>query len=459
MGRHAWLFCAVATRAGLLELGGQLGLELLEREGAESPWAGIAMRDADGKAFVCRSGSPAAREPEPGPKTLSEALGQLDGSCAYLNQGWWTYEWCHRRHVRQFHLEAQARSPEWSLGDYTRTELEDDDGGAASSVDAAGSEALSRAVDVFDVGGQRCDETGTGRSSTVHFRCCDGPKPGKATKGKRKRAAGAEAFITSVDEVALCSYAFAVCSPSLCSPSSPNATASLLLKALEGVCLQRHEGWWSFEFCYKKGARQFHARLPRVETTPPPRPPSFSGSPRSTAWASGSASRAWASRRKRPRSPRSRRATTARAGSSRTSPRSSALATRRRTRAAARARVLSRGIARRTHISLLLGAEDDAALVVERGADGWDKARVEVEYERGTPCDIGEDDDSGEKRRRGTTARLVCGDTNALVSVVEDRTCHYVFTVTTPALCKHAAFATAPNTRPVTCEAAPDDES
>ena len=277
MGRHAWLFCAVATRAGLLELGGQLGLELLEREGAESPWAGVNMRDADGKAFVCRSGSPAAREPEPGPKTLSEALGQLDGSCAYLNQGWWTYEWCHRRHVRQFHLEAQARSPEWSLGDYTRTELEDDDGGAASSVDAAGSEALSRAVDVFDVGGQRCDETGTGRSSTVHFRCCDGPKPGKATKGKRKRAAGAEAFITSVDEVALCSYAFAVCSPSLCSPSSPNATASLLLKALEGVCLQRHEGWWSFEFCYKKGARQFHARLPRVETTPPPAAPELFG--------------------------------------------------------------------------------------------------------------------------------------------------------------------------------------
>jgi hypothetical protein len=282
MGRHAWLFCAVATRAGLLELGGQLGLELLEREGAEgaeSPWAGISMRDADGKAFVCRSGSPAAREPEPGPKTLSEALGQLDGSCAYLNQGWWTYEWCHRRHVRQFHLEAQARSPEWSLGDYTRTELEDDDGGAASSVDAAGSEALARAVDVFDVGGQRCDETGTGRSSTVHFRCCDGPKPGKATKGKRKRAAGAEAFITSVDEVALCSYAFAVCSPSLCSPSSPNATASLLLKALEGVCLQRHEGWWSFEFCYKKGARQFHARLPRVETTPSP-PPATPRGPR-----------------------------------------------------------------------------------------------------------------------------------------------------------------------------------
>ena len=278
--RHAWLFCAVATRAGLLELGGQLGLELLEREGAaESPWAGISMRDADGKAFVCRSGSPAAREPEPGPTTLAEALGQLDGSCAYLNQGWWTYEWCHRRHVRQFHLEAQARSPEWSLGDYTRTELEDDDGGAASSVDAAGSEALSRAVDVFDVGGQRCDETGTGRSSTVHFRCCDGPKPGKATKGKRKRAAGAEAFITSVDEVALCSYAFAVCSPSLCSPSSPNATASLLLKALEGVCLQRHEGWWSFEFCYKKGARQFHARLPRVETTPPRGPRAFRGRP------------------------------------------------------------------------------------------------------------------------------------------------------------------------------------
>jgi hypothetical protein len=92
--------------------------------------------------------------------------------------------------------------------------------------------------------------------------------------------------------------------------------------------------------------------------------------------------------------------------------------------------------------------DDDDTLVVAAGADGAsDKARVEVEYGGGTACDVGE----GEVPR-ATTARLVCGDTTALVSVVEDRTCHYVFTVTSPALCAHAAFAVAANARPVTCE-------
>ena len=116
-----------------------------------------------------------------------------------------------------------------------------------------------------------------------------------------------------------------------------------------------------------------------------------------------------------------------------------------------RARVVRRGARR------VVGAEaDDTTLIVHQGVDGWDKARVEVEYTGGTQCDIDEDDD-GARRHRGTTARLVCGDTNALVSVVEDRTCHYVFTITTPTLCKHAAFITTPNTRPVTCEREPQD--
>ena len=193
--------------------------------------------------------------------------------------------------MRQFHLEASARSPEWSLGDYTRTEMEPEDGAEGDSVALTKKtddvQALSRVADVFDVGGQRCDETGTGRRSTVHFKCCDGPRPSKegrvpgappkgrsSKKGGRGSKAGdaVTAFVMSVDEIALCQYSLAVCSPSLCSPSSPNATAALLLKALEGVCLQRHEGWWSFEFCYKKGARQFHAR-------PGVRPPFFSPAP------------------------------------------------------------------------------------------------------------------------------------------------------------------------------------
>lgn len=31
-----------------------------------------------------------------------------------------------------------------------------------------------------------------------------------------------------------------------------------LLEPMHAVCVTRHEGYWSYEFCYKKGLRQFH---------------------------------------------------------------------------------------------------------------------------------------------------------------------------------------------------------
>ena len=55
---------------------------------------------------------------------------------------------------------------------------------------------------------------------------------------------------------------------------------------------------------------------------------------------------------------------------------------------------------------------------------------------------------SGRRRRAWFVA-----STNALVSIVEDRTCHYLFKVTTPVLCGHAAFVKDEPTRPVTCVA------
>ena len=86
-----------------------------------------------------------------------------------------------------------------------------------------------------------------------------------------------------------------------------------------------------------------------------------------------------------------------------------------------------------------------------------------MEYEGGTECDV-----TDGVARRGTTTRLVCGDScvtlnsmistrHALVSVVEDRTCHYVLSVTTPALCKHEAFIQNEQSRTVKCAALPDE--
>jgi hypothetical protein len=31
-----------------------------------------------------------------------------------------------------------------------------------------------------------------------------------------------------------------------------------LLEPMQAMCITRHEGYWSYEFCHKKALRQFH---------------------------------------------------------------------------------------------------------------------------------------------------------------------------------------------------------
>lgn len=37
-----------------------------------------------------------------------------------------------------------------------------------------------------------------------------------------------------------------------------NSAVLRLLEPLRDFCLTRHEGYWSYEFCYKRGIRQYH---------------------------------------------------------------------------------------------------------------------------------------------------------------------------------------------------------
>jgi len=59
--------------------------------------------------------------------TLSYLSGMMREKCAVLIDGYWSYEWCHRKEVRQFHLEQRGkqmkRAPDWSLGRHVRTEV------------------------------------------------------------------------------------------------------------------------------------------------------------------------------------------------------------------------------------------------------------------------------------------------------------------------------------------------
>jgi hypothetical protein len=74
------------------------------------------------------------------------------------------------------------------------------------------------------------------------------------------------ATFASIREPDVCSYEAVICTPLACGSGGPrdqptdprNVSASALLEPLSGLCFTRHEGWWSYELCYKRQIRQFH---------------------------------------------------------------------------------------------------------------------------------------------------------------------------------------------------------
>lgn len=116
----------------------------------------------------------------------------MDGECVVAGAGWWTYEVCYKKEVRQFHQEPDGSRPsDWSMGKFVDP-----------SATKAGVEAPSTDVVHYFAGGQHCDENGELRNSKVVYTCCK-TRPGAASVDK-------------IDEPALCSYLITVCVPELC---------------------------------------------------------------------------------------------------------------------------------------------------------------------------------------------------------------------------------------------------
>ena len=190
---------------------GDLPLEVLDEHlpGNGTVDFQVAMKAWDGSDFTCTpipqpgqqqkklegggvgggdesKGLVAALPPSPGepPEALDQKLTVLDNTCALLRTPeYWSYEWCHRREVRQFHeifpaegdgggdsdgakpnaVAVPIRDPSWSLGKFARTETRYFEGRKERGV--------ASVVDYF-VEGQMCDETGSGRQTAVEFYCC-----------------------------------------------------------------------------------------------------------------------------------------------------------------------------------------------------------------------------------------------------------------------------------------------
>lgn len=121
----------------------------------------------------------------------------LSGShCVVGGTGWWKYEFCYMKSVKQFHLEKNGKREDVILG------IWDKDMHNAHLATLSSPNKGPTYTDLFFFNGNICDQTGLPRRVTVRLRC--------ATKGN------VQAIVMFLEEPAMCDYRFTVESVMLC---------------------------------------------------------------------------------------------------------------------------------------------------------------------------------------------------------------------------------------------------
>ena len=138
------------------------------------------------------------------PEDIEERLSQLSGICVQNHQGWWSYEWCYKDRVTQFHVElsmdkAGTKQKMFvedltvtSLGEFARREIllhpnkrkgivgEQVTNAKGDKSNHLSDNSMAEVVDSF-MEGETCEESGKPRETKAVLRCCT---PGSTLKNK-----------------------------------------------------------------------------------------------------------------------------------------------------------------------------------------------------------------------------------------------------------------------------------
>jgi len=141
--------------------------------------------------------------PERDPSDLASYLSDLDNECIKTSQGWWIYELCYGKHVRQYH-EERTRNKKTSKVD-TKITVDYTLGKAKlpKKLDLqsfTGKKTSNFVEEQYDQG-MICDITGEPRMTTVRYKCMIDSK---------------HVTLKPPEEVSSCIYAMDVAVPALC---------------------------------------------------------------------------------------------------------------------------------------------------------------------------------------------------------------------------------------------------
>ncbi|XP_010541931.1 PREDICTED: protein OS-9 homolog [Tarenaya hassleriana] len=136
-------------------------------------------------------------------KTPDELLQPLSDKCLLRQEGWWSYEFCHLRSVRQLHIEDDNKVvQEFILGNFdadATAAFNENLPEASTMKDPRSSDASLRYHSHLFTNGTICDLTGKPREIEVRFVCAE-----------------TRAMVTSMTELSTCKYALTVQCPTLC---------------------------------------------------------------------------------------------------------------------------------------------------------------------------------------------------------------------------------------------------
>ncbi|KAL4564054.1 hypothetical protein LXL04_028104 [Taraxacum kok-saghyz] len=135
-------------------------------------------------------------------KTPDELLEALKDRCFLRQEGWWSYEFCYQKKLRQIHVEDEQVIQEFVLGEYDAEataaynhNLSD----ISTLKDPRSKDASQRYHAHQYTNGTTCDLTNEPRETEVRFVCSE-PR----------------AMISSITELSTCKYALTIQSPMLC---------------------------------------------------------------------------------------------------------------------------------------------------------------------------------------------------------------------------------------------------
>ncbi|KAJ4749929.1 Protein OS-9 [Rhynchospora pubera] len=138
-------------------------------------------------------------------KTPDELLDVLkDEACLYRHEGWWSYELCYQKTLRQVHVEDEKVVQEFVLGQFdpeatlAHNEKHSD---ASLLKDPRSKDASQRYHAHQYTNGTICDLTGFHRETEVRFLCT---------------GSGTQVVIGSIKEISSCKYVVTVQAPMLC---------------------------------------------------------------------------------------------------------------------------------------------------------------------------------------------------------------------------------------------------